>query len=89
MREKNRISCCLEEAGFACPGVSHLLKQELKPYHLHGPVGQVLVCVRSSLNFLFSETLPKISLDYAYASSSYLGVNLPMTAVPGKKYSRS
>lgn len=42
-----------------------------------------------SLDSPFSETLRKIFLDYAYASSSYLAVNLPKTAVPGKKYSQS
>lgn len=82
-------SCCLEVAGFACPGVSCLLKQGLKPYCFHGPVGQVFASVRSSLNFLFPETLLKSSLDYADASGSYLGVSLPVMTVPGKKYSCS
>lgn len=41
------------------------------------------------LNIPFSETLLKIFLDCAYTSSSYLGVNLSKTAVPGKKYSQS
>lgn len=44
---------------------------------------------RSSLDIAFSETLLKIFLDYAYAISSYLGVNLPKRAIPGKKCSHS